>query len=197
MQAPLSFTFLALILAGCGAQTTATAVSFGLEPETRIADDASFEEPQAPSIPLTSRGPTAAVPPDGSSPDGGAPKLTRELCPVKCMMVVPGRASLEPEEETEFVAQVQPTMERLAACDASTRPSPTLTLRFAEDGSLIATGVDEGVSQGSTSQCLRDGAGLGTLTGMRSLSGAVVRCQERCVAGLRKPKRSGPKVRPR
>jgi hypothetical protein len=187
MRALLSLTLLMALLAGCVGQTP-NAVSFGLEPGALIAEDASFEEPRTLPKAVTSRTPSGSQPRDGGPPTAEGAGQRRELCPVKCKMVVPGRASLAPEEETEFVAQVQATMERLVACDASVRPSPTLTLRFAEDGSLIAAGVDEDMSRSTTTQCLRDSADLKALKALSSLPGAVVRCQEQC-AGLGKPAR--------
>jgi hypothetical protein len=194
MRSKVSPTLFAAIVVGCGGQA-ASAVSFGLEPATLVPDDASFEEPQEPSSTLTSRRPPTSAAPDAGASERGSPGRSREVCPVRCHVVVPGRAPLEPAGDADFVAQLQPTVDRLVASDPSLRPSPTLTLRFAEDGSLVAAGVDEAMAQGVASQCLHDSADLEGLKALRSLPGAIVRCQERC-AGVAKPKR-GPKGRRR
>lgn len=183
------FAFLTIAAGACGGQTT-TGATFALESEGHIALDAAVSEPRASSRTLNFDDAIDASPGPVSSAT-----LARSLCPIKCTMAIPGRSQNDHDDAgglvaSELIEQVQPAIERLTTCDAAQRPAPTLTLRFGQDGALVATGVDEETMLGEARQCLHERAGREALPQLRSLPGAIVRCQERCAPRRRLPSRS-------
>ena len=180
--------FLTISLSACAGRATPVA-SLAVEAEAHIDADASIEEPRTMSRTLNITGDAGSA--DSASSAPGATKPTRPLCPIKCTRVIHGRLQAKVEGDTEFIALVQPAIEQLTGCDPSLGPAPMITLRFGQDGGLVAAGVDEDTARGEVKRCLHEHASRESFPSLSSLPGAIIHCREECgERRARKQKRS-------